>query len=223
VHRSYSDYYLVSYVLCNLWIRSTISLSPTAKLEYRTLLVNIWVATVLLVLEETSADSDYIQQLVLLAYPINSHVCDGMHRLQWLEQAMAAKGKTKYSTILKVTVDEGSRSVIRISMRNINTGIRQAIMWKRSPIGRLTFLREWLIKGVGQGALKHNASTQFLGCIKYVLRNIFLITQFRETTIRFFQVHKNLCISGFKCEISCHILYHLYVIKLASYCDYIQM
>jgi len=55
---------------------------------------------------------------------------------------MAAKGKTKYSTILKVTVDEGSRSVIRISMRNINTGIRQAIMWKRSPIGRLTFLRE---------------------------------------------------------------------------------
>jgi len=40
------------------------------------------VATVLLVLEETSADSDYIQQLVLMARPINSHVCDGMHRLQ---------------------------------------------------------------------------------------------------------------------------------------------
>jgi len=50
---------------------------------------------------------------------------------------MAAKGKTKYSTILKVTVDKGSHSVLRISMQNI----RQTIMWRHSATGRLTFTK----------------------------------------------------------------------------------
>ena len=115
-------------------------------------------ATVLLVLEETAANSDYIQQLVLMAHLINSHVCDGMHILQWLEQA-AAKGKTKYSTIteiLKVTVDKGSHSVLGISMQNI----RQAIMWRHSPTGRLTLPKRAINKRSWSGNTQDNASTQ---------------------------------------------------------------
>ena len=123
-------------------------------------------ATVLLVLEETSADSDYIQQLVFMAHPINSHVCDGMHRLQWLEQAMAAKGKTKYSTILKVTVDEGSHSVLRISMQNI----RQAIMWKRSTIGRLTLPKRVINKRSWSGSTETQCQYSIFGMHKICVK-----------------------------------------------------